>query len=175
SPRRLEGEAIRDAMLLVSGQVNWEMGGPSYRPFREEKKLGAFEMYTEIDSNEPALNRRSVYRMSVVSAPSPLLDSFDCPNPNVKTPKRVVTTTALQALSLMNNAFVLRQARAFAGRVERESEPGREHQVRRAFRIALGRSPGREESRWSEDLVGEHGLSSLCWGLFNTSEFLYVN
>ncbi|MDE2928031.1 MAG: DUF1553 domain-containing protein [Acidobacteriota bacterium] len=175
APRRLEGEAIRDAMLLASGQVNWEMGGPSFRPFRSEEKPGAFEMYTQVDADEPALNRRSVYRMSVVSAPSPLLDSFDCPNPNVKTPKRVVTTTALQALSLMNNAFVLRQARAFAGRVERESESGREHQVRRAFRIALGRSPGREESRWSEDLVGEHGLSSLCWGLFNTSEFLYVN
>ena len=175
SPRRLEGEAIRDAMLVVSGQINWEMGGASFRPFQEEKKLNAFEMYTPVDSDEPVLNRRTVYRMNVASAASPLLDSFDCPNPNVKTPKRVVTTTALQALSLMNNAFVLRQARAFADRIEREAESDREKHVRRAFQIALGRSPGREESKWSEDLVGEHGLSSLCWGLFNTSEFLYVN
>ncbi len=175
SPRRLEGEAIRDAMLVVSGQINWQMGGASFRPFQEEKKFNSFEMYTPVDSNEPAFNRRTVYRMNVASAASPLLDSFDCPNPNVKTPKRVVTTTALQALSLMNNAFVLRQARAFASRIEREVESDREHHVRRAFEIALGRTPGREELAWSEDLAAEHGLSSLCWGLFNTSEFLYVN
>ena len=175
SSRRLEGEAIRDAMLVVSGQINWEMGGASFRPFQEEEKFNAFEMYTPIDSGEPAFNRRTVYRMNVASAASPLLDSFDCPNPNVKTPKRVVTTTALQALSLMNNAFVLRQARAFADRIESESESDRKHHVRRAFEIALGRTPGREEMAWSEDLVAEHGLSSLCWGLFNTSEFLYLN
>ncbi len=175
SPRRLEGEAIRDAMLVVSGQINWGMGGPSFRPFQEEEKFNAFEMYTPVDSGEPAFNRRTVYRMNVASAASPLLDSFDCPNPNVKTPKRVVTTTALQALSLMNNAFVLRQARAFADRIESEVESDRKHQVRRAFEIALGRTPGREEMAWSEDLVGKHGLSSLCWGLFNTSEFLYLN
>ena len=175
SPRRLEGEAIRDAMLLVSGQINWEMGGASFRPFQEEEKFNAFEMYTPVDSDKPAHNRRTVYRMNVASAASPLLDSFDCPNPNVKTPKRVVTTTALQALSLMNNAFVLRQARAFADRIEREVESDRERHIRRAFEIALGRTPGQKEMAWSEDLVGEHGLSSLCWGLFNTSEFLYLN
>ena len=175
SPRRLEGEAIRDAMLVASGEINWQMGGASFRPFQEEKKFNTFEMYTPVDSDEPAFNRRTVYRMNVASAASPLLDSFDCPNPNVKTPKRVVTTTALQALSLMNNAFVLRQARAFAERIERDVESDREHRVRRAFEIALGRTPGPEEMAWSEDLAAEHGLSSLCWGLFNTSEFLYVN
>ncbi len=174
SPRRLEGEAIRDAMLHVSGVMNEKMGGPSFRPFTTERQ-GSLEIYTTIDADQPDFNRRTVYRMNVSSASSPLLDSFDCPNPSVKAPKRVVTTTPLQALSLMNNAFVLRQAEAFARRVEHEAGKEVRHRIERAFELSLGRAPEPREREWSEGLVRDQGLTSLCWGLFNTSEFLYVN
>ena len=174
SPRRLEGEAIRDAMLRVSGVMNETMGGPSFRPFTTERQ-GSLEIYTTIDADQPDFNRRTVYRMNVSSASSPLLDSLDCPNPSVKAPKRVVTTTPLQALSLMNNAFVLRQAEAFARRVEREAGEEVRHRIERAFELSLGRAPEPREREWSAGLVRDQGLTSLCWGLFNTSEFLYVN
>ena len=174
SPRRLEGEAVRDAMLHVSGVMNGTIGGPSFRPFTTERQ-GSLEIYTTIDADQPDFNRRTVYRMNVSSASSPLLDSLDCPNPSVKAPKRVVTTTPLQALSLMNNAFVLRQAEAFAHRVEREAGKEVRHRIERAFELSLGRAPEPREWEWSAGLVRDQGLTSLCWGLFNTSEFLYVN
>ena len=173
-PRRLEGEAVRDAMLSASGLLNEEMGGPSFRPFTMER-TGTLEHYTMIDSDDPAFNRRTVYRMNVSSASSPLLDSLDCPNPSLKAPDRGVTTTALQALSLMNNAFVVRQANAFADRVEGEAGGDLGGCIRRAFALALGRAPRPDELAWSEDLVEKQGLTGLCWGLFNTSEFLYLN
>ena len=102
-----------------------------------------------------------------------MLDSLDCPVPSVKTPKRSSTTTALQALSLMNNAFVDRQANAFAERVSSQW-PDLEARVQQAFWLALGRAPEEDERTQSVALVKQQGMKALCWGLFNTSEFLYV-
>ena len=174
SPKRLEGEAVRDSMLLVSGKINWTMGGPSFRPF-ETKRIGSLEHYHRIDSGDAEFQRRTIYRMNINSGTDPMLDSLDCPIPAVKTPQRVVTTTALQALSLMNNAFAVRQAKAFAERVAAEAGADEGKRIQRAFQLALGRPPAADEVKWSQSLVRENGLESLCWGLFNSSEFLYAN
>src|SRR5262249_17339895 len=122
----------------------------------------------------PEYNRRTVYRINVNSAKSPLLDAFDCPNPSTKTPRRGVTTTPLQALGLMNNSFVLRQAHHFAERVEKEAGKDAGAQANRAYRRALGRPPTKAEAGRAAALAKEHGLESLCWVLLNASEFLYV-
>ncbi|HKB35188.1 MAG TPA: DUF1549 domain-containing protein, partial [Gemmataceae bacterium] len=119
APRRLEGEAVRDAMLSASGELNRTIGGPSFRPFTVTIFNSHF--YTLTDPPGTEYNRRTVYRMNVNSAKSPLLDAFDCPDPSVKTPRRSTTTTPLQALALMNNSFVQRQAKHFAARVQREA------------------------------------------------------
>ncbi len=174
SPQRLEGEAVRDAMLTASGTLNEKAGGPSFRPFTSEKK-GSLEIYSLIDSADPELNRRTVYRMNVNSAGSPMLDALDCPLPSVKTPRRATTTTALQALSLMNSAFVVRQSKAFAARVSSDAGSDPQARIDRAFQIALGRPPSSEERAWSQSLLAEHGLQALCWGLFNATEFVYVH
>ena len=108
--------------------------------------------------------------MNVQSAKSPLMDTLDCPDPSTKTPKRSVTTTALQALALMNNSFVLRQAKRFAERVAAESGDG----VTRAYRLALSRPPTESEVASARTLVAKNGIESLCWALLNSSEFLYV-
>ena len=102
-----------------------------------------------------------------------MLESLDCPLPAVRTPKRSVTTTSLQALSLMNNEFVQHRSVSFASRLERESAV-RDARVERAFLLALGRRPSADEVASSRALVDTHGLRALCWGLLNTSEFLYV-
>jgi len=143
-PRRLEGEIVRDAMLAVSGQLNLEAGGPSFRPF-DALKFPA-NAYVPADKLGPEFNRRTVYRMNVNSGKDPLLDAFDCPDPSVKTPRRGVTTTPLQALALMNNSFVQRQADHLAERAMTESNQNLSAAVQTAYRLALGRSATRSEA-----------------------------
>lgn len=171
-PRRLEAESIRDAMLQTSGNLNARMGGPGFRPFT----LTVFgsNLYTLTDPVSPEFDRRTIYRININSAKSPLLDALDCPDPSVKAPKRAVTTTPLQALGLMNNTFVLRQAKGLAARASREAGAELGLQVDRAYRLALGRGPTSAERDRSISLASRHGLSEVCWVLFNTSEFLYV-
>ncbi len=170
--RRLEAEAIRDAMLQASGQLNTRMAGPSFRPF----KLTVFNsnFYELNDPVGPEFNRRTVYRININSAKDPLLETLDCPDPSVKTPKRAVTTTPLQALGLMNDSFVLRQARGMADRVVAECGPDVGKQVDRAYRLALGRPPTDREVQRARDLLDKAGLESLAWVLMNSSEFLYI-
>jgi hypothetical protein len=171
-PRRLEGEAVRDAMLAVSGQLNPQMAGPSFRPFTVEV-FGSY-FYKLTDPGTPEFNRRTVYRINVNSARSPLLESLDCPEPAVKTPKRGLTTTPLQALALMNNSFVQRQARCFAERITREAGSDPAVQVKYAYHLAFGRPLTAQEEKRAVIFAREHGIESLCWALLNANEFLYV-
>jgi len=171
-PRRLEAEAVRDAVLTVSGQINLDAGGPSFRPF-DAMKFPA-NAYVPADKLGPEFNRRTVYRMNVNSGKEPLLDAFDCPDPSVKTPRRGVTTTPLQALGLMNNSFVQRQAAHLAERSLRESGNDLSKAVRTAYRLALGRAPTREESKRAMAAAKNRSLTNVCWALLNSTEFIYV-
>jgi hypothetical protein len=170
--RRLEAEAVRDAILAVSGELNLAVGGPSFRPF-DVLKFPA-STYQPADKIGPDYNRRTVYRMNVNSGKEPLLDALDCPDPAVRTPRRGVTTTPLQALGLMNNAFVQRQAGHLAARALRESDGDLARAVALAHRLTLGRDPTPEENRRALAAARERGLESVCWALLNATEFLYV-
>jgi hypothetical protein len=174
TPRRLEGETIRDAMLHVSGALNPKMDGPSFRPFNATTPGGSYVKYEPKDSDDPAMQRRTVYRMNVSTGGEPMLEALDCPVPSVKTPKRAITTTPLQALSLMNGAFASRMAKTFAARVRNEAGANVDAQVDRAFRLALARRPTEQELASSRALVEQQQLETLCWGLFNATEFLQV-
>jgi len=170
--RRLEAEAVRDAMLSVSGQLNPQPGGPGFRPFKVT--VSGSHFYELIDPEGTDFNRRSVYRMNIQSGKDPLLDSLDCPDPSTKTPARSVTTTPIQSLGLMNNAFVQRQCRFFARRLASEGGSDPSGQVKLAYRLAYARDPRRDELKQSIELARAHGMESLCWVLLNSSEFLYV-
>jgi hypothetical protein len=172
APRRLEAEAVRDAMLAASGKLNREAGGPSARPFRVETFNSAF--YIPFDEDRPEFNRRSVYRMNVTSSRDPVLDVLDCPDPSVKTPRRNATTTPLQALTLMNSPFADRMAGSFAERVRREAGQEAKDQVALAYRLAFGRPPTAAERERAVKVVGDAGLKPVCWALLNASEFVYV-
>src|SRR5262249_16407742 len=74
APRRLEAEAVRDAMLASAGRLNDAVGGPSFRPFTVTVFNSHF--YTLTDPDEPEYNRRTLYRINVESAKSPLLEAF---------------------------------------------------------------------------------------------------
>ena len=172
APRRLEAEAVRDAMLAISGQLNPQVGGPGYRPFKIESFNSAF--YNLIDVDTPDFNRRSVYRINVNSAKDPLLDVLDCPDPSVKTPRRLTTTTPLQALTLMNNSFVQRQSRVFAERIKKEAGDDVNAQIALAYRYALARKPTPAELERMAVVVKENGLRAACWAFLNSSEFVYT-
>jgi len=110
----------------------------------------------------------------VNSCMDPLLDAFDCPDPSVKTPKRGMTTTPLQALELMNNSFVLRQARMLGERSLAACNQEVSAAIPMIYRLALGRRPTAEEALRAEKVAQERGLTSLCWALLNSTEFVYV-
>lgn len=172
TPRRLEAEAVRDAMLAVGGNLNLQEGGPSFRPFTTSEYGATF--YHLFDKGDPEYNRRTIYRMNINSGKDPMLDAFDCPDPSVKTPRRGVTTTPLQALSLMNGSFVQRQAAGLAARAAAIGRSDVGASVDAAYRIALGRPATPVERKRGEEAARRRGLSSVCWALLNTTEFVYV-
>jgi len=122
----------------------------------------------------PEFNRRTVYCMNVNSGKEPLLDAFDCPDPSVKTPRRGVTTTPLQALALMNNSFVQRQAEKLAARVMAETRENLPEAIGAAYRHALGRDATRDELNRGTLAAKKRGLPHVCWALLNSTEFVYV-
>lgn len=171
--RRLEGESVRDSVLAVSGKLNRQQGGPPFEDFVYVEKYAP--VYQYIVADRPDLWRRTVYQFTVRSVPNPWLETLDCPNPSVQTPARNRTTTALQALALLNNPFVLQQSVYFAERLQTEAPDGADQQVRLAYRLAFAREASDQEVTEAVDFVARHDLAELCHMLFNASEFVYVD
>ena len=175
--RRLEGEEVRDAMLAVSGALNPQLGGPSYR----DMQVGGGVMGTNAEftdpTNEfsPATCRRTIYRLWARSGNLPMLESLDCPDPSVMAPQRTETITPIQAMSLLNNVRVEKCSHEFAARVRNSASDEPAAQVDLAYRLALARPPTTEEVQLAEDFIAEHGLAQFCLVLFNLNEFLYVH
>src|ERR1700685_1122410 len=119
SRQRLDAESLRDAILAVSGKLDLTMGGPSVEQFFFKDDHSPVYDYSRFDPDAPANFRRSVYRCLVRSVPDPLMERFDCPDISMVTAKRTTTITAIQALALLNNPFVLKQAQHLADRVEK--------------------------------------------------------
>jgi hypothetical protein len=174
APRRLEAEAVRDAMLAVAGQLNRQLGGPSVMDFRPFE-FKTTQYYEPLDPAGHHFNRRSIYRMWARGGKHPLLDTFDCPDPSTATPRRGTTTTPLQALALLNNSLTLRMADHFAERLEKDRPGDSSHQIDRAFQWAYGRRPVPEEAKSADAFVNQHGLPAFCRVLLNTNGFLYVD
>ena len=107
--------------------------------------------YWDNQRDGPAVWRRSVYVYRRRSLGFPFFDTFDLPDQNQTAAARNVSTVATQALTLMNNAFVLRQAELFADRLERAEPHDLDKQVDLAYRIALTRPPTATRSKRSPD------------------------
>jgi hypothetical protein len=174
SPMRLEAEVVRDSILSVSGQLNGAMAGSGFKDFKVSIR-GATYTYEPMDAVGSEFQRRSIYRTWPRSGRNALLDAFDCPDPSTATHKRAVTTTPLQALTLLNNAFVLRMADALAQRLQAEAGNDVRDQIIRAYRLAYGRTPSEAEMTEVRPMVERHGLFVLCRALFSSNEFVYVD
>ena len=160
NPRRLDAETLRDTVLAVSGKLNLARGGPGYRDFNYTEAYAPIYQY--ITPDKPELLRRSIYRFVVRTTPHQFMTTLDCPDPANFTPARAQTTTALQALTLSNNEFMLQQARHLA---ERAKTP------ERVFQLCFQRNPTPDELSAAKTL----DLFSLCRMLLNTNEFVYVD
>ncbi len=172
--RRLEAEALRDAVLAVSGKLNLHLtGGPGFTDFNYTE--GYAPVYEHITADKPELWRRSIYRFVTRSTPQRFLTTLDCPDPANLTPTRLTTTTALQSLALFNNDFVLRQARHFAKRLRQEAGDDTAAQVRGAYQLAFARGPDAEELRPAITFIEAGDLFAFCRSILNSNEFVYVD
>jgi hypothetical protein len=167
---RLDAEAVRDSVLSLAGKLDLTMGGPAARWFAFKDDHSPVYDYARFDPDAPGAHRRSIYRFIVRSVPDPFMERLDCPDPSVLTPKRSTTLTAIQALAMMNNPFVVRMSEHFADRLRKK---GTLHgQIVEALNLTFGRS---EDTDAYERYAQEYGLENLCRILFNTNEFLFVD
>ncbi len=171
-PRRLEAEPIRDSILSTSGVLNLTMGGPGYSPFAPNDNY--VRVYAPKEEFGSADWRRMVFQEKPRSRQDGTFGEFDCPDATQVVGRRNVSTTALQALNLLNASFMMQQAELFSQRLEREAKTPAD-QVRRAFWLAFGREPDNDELKAAESLVHDQGLMIFCRALYNSNEFLYVN
>jgi Protein of unknown function (DUF1553)/Protein of unknown function (DUF1549)/Planctomycete cytochrome C len=173
--QRLDAESVRDAVLAVSGQLRSRTGGPGFELFRFKDDHSPVYDHTALEKiHSPHGWRRTVYRFAVRSVPNPFLDCLDCADPNLNTPVRNITLTALQALALLNDPFMVKQAELFADRLQRESAE-RAGQIERAYRLAFGRPPTAAERDLVQGYAREHGLANACRLLFNANEFAFID
>lgn len=201
--RRLEGEALRDAMLSVSGQLNPKAGGPSVYP-ELPTELGKAGGKWPVSADVGERNRASIYVFVKRNLRYPLFDTFDAPDRNVTCARRHISTTAPQALMLLNSKITLDFARAFATRALAESrDPAAV--IDRTYGLALGRRPDAEERRRMADFLQRQtellrprlsdknpplrptaapadcdpaygaAVVDLCHSILNLNEFMYVD
>jgi mono/diheme cytochrome c family protein len=172
---RMDAESIRDGVLAVSGKMNWRMGGPGFELFRFKPDESPGYDHSALEKiNDPRGWRRAVYRFAVRSVPNPFLECLDCADPNINTPVRNTTLTALQALALLNDPFMVKQAGFFAERLQtlKGDVPG---QIEVAYRLAFGRLPRPQEKEAMAGYAKKHGLANACRLLFNANEFVFID
>ena len=173
--RRLEAEAVRDAVLAVAGKLDSSMGGPSFQDFVIERpEHSPHYEYHLFDPDDPKSHRRSIYRFLVRSQPQPFMTTLDCADPSLRVDKRNESLSALQALATLNNGFMVAMSRHFAERIAKETDDA-EQQVNGMFRLALARPPTAAERAALVEYVRQHGLANGCRLVLNLNEFAFVD
>lgn len=188
--RRLESEALRDAMLVVSGKLDALMGGP---PIAVEGSAdGRFDIKMKGLPTPTSHHRRSLYLLARRNYHPTFAAAFDQPFMNTNCPCRPSSAVVLQSLAMMNDPFVLEQARYLAERVDRL--PGADSLDKKfdgAFRLVLSRppTPGQlglcrelyrkqlghpDLAKLPADEARREALGHLCHMLLSANEFLYV-
>jgi hypothetical protein len=174
-----QAEEIRDAVLQVSGNLNFKMGGmPAVPPLESEELFGIIgrpenAWMVSPDSNEH--RRRSIYLLRRRTFQQPMMEAFDAPDGVLSCSRRNESTTAPQSLALLNSRFMMRQAEVAASAVETAEQ---------AFEQILGRAPSNSEKAAASEFLERQSarlgsrraaLAEVTRSLMNTNEFLYVD
>ena len=171
--KRMDAETIRDSVLFHASNLDLQStGGPGFA-LQKKGDAGSY-IYKALDNDGPDVWKRAVYRFSVRGGERIMMDSFDCPDPAVATPQRSVSNTPVQALTLLNNDFVLGQAAAIARRVEREAGSALAAKIHRLYELLYGRAPNAREQTLGTEFIAKSNLALYARALLNTNEFLYV-
>ncbi|MFM7866092.1 MAG: DUF1553 domain-containing protein, partial [Planctomycetaceae bacterium] len=162
TPRRLEAEAIRDAILTANGQLDLTSGGSAGDDF--------------------TIRRRSLYVQTARWQRDSYANLFDAANPDSSTEKRVTSTVAPQALLLLNHPWMQDQARHFAERIVREVPEGDAARIERAYQLLFGRKPRDAELTVAQTIlqgadpaVANAGWVDLAHVLLCSNEFIYID
>jgi len=173
---RLDAESIRDAVLRISGKLDLTPGGPSVKQFVQSPGIHVTPVvdYLSFDVDRHENFRRSVYRFIFRTLPDPFMETLDCADASQLTPVRSASVTALQALTMLNNRFIVRQSEHIAARLERFSPdlPGR---IGTAYELILGRPANAHEVELVSEYATRHGLANAVRMLLNSNEFMFVN
>ena len=175
--QRLEGEAVHDAMLAVTGEMNPRMFGVSARP---KLPAGISSYAWKADAKPEDQNRRSIYVFAKRNLRYPLFDAFDLPDMHNSCARRAVTTTAPQALSLLDGEFALERARRF-GDLAPHYLSDDAALAARAYQTAWGRPAADDEVKLAVKFIAsqtaalhlrEAAIADLCHALLNSNEFV---
>jgi hypothetical protein len=173
--QRLDAEVVRDSILTASGGLNLTIGGPPvFPPLPKELMTEANHGIWKDQADGPDVWRRSVYVYRKRGLAFPMFQAFDLPEQNVTSAARYVSTVPTQALTLLNDAFVLRHAGMFADRVKREAGDDPARQIDLAYRIALTRPPTQTELAIALEATRTGSLVDFTHVLLNVNEFVYA-
>jgi Protein of unknown function (DUF1553)/Protein of unknown function (DUF1549)/Planctomycete cytochrome C len=176
--RRLDAEIVRDSILTASGGINLTIGGPPVFPHLPRELLTSVSHgIWKNEEDGPGVWRRSVYVYRKRGLAFPMFQVFDLPEQNVTAGARNVSTVPTQALTLLNDGFVLDQAQMFADRVRAEAGEDPAKQIDLAYRIGLTRPPSQAELKLALDLLdatSRRSLVDLTHVLLNLNEFVYI-
>lgn len=182
--KRLEAEAIRDAILAVSGRLDDTMYGPSVATF-----LTPFMEGRGRPGGGPVdgAGRRSIYLSVRRNFLNPMFQAFDFPTPFSSVGLRTNSNVPAQALSLMNGEFVRGQAQLWAERIVKDGSKDQAKRIEQLYEVAYARKPTATESLAAAEFLFEqqelYGAKSsddvrpwadLCHVLFNVKEFIYI-
>jgi hypothetical protein len=182
SKRRLEAEAIRDAMLVASGELDAARPvGSLVAKVIGDRPISLIGLDARLPTDLDGSRHRSVYLPVIRDRLPDVLDLFDFAEPSLVTGDRETTNVPVQALYLMNSPFVQARAKSLANRLLRESD-STEQRIRRAYLLCLGRAPDRDETQLVTEFFGENGqvsgqsvdgqqLAGYCQALLLTAEF----
>jgi hypothetical protein len=175
--RRLEGEALHDAMLAVSGELNHRMHGPSCKPKLPE---GISKYAWKADAKPEEQQRRSIYILAKRNMRYPMFDTFDLPDQHNSCARRSQTTTAPQALLMLNGEFARERAEQWAAELASTHGNDDRQFVQAAIQAAWGRLASEAEielaTRFLQKQQGSSASrSELCHVLLISNEFLYVD
>jgi hypothetical protein len=172
--QRLDAEVVRDSILAAAGSLNLAVGGPPvFPPLQKGLMTEANHGIWKTEEDGPGVWRRSVYIYRKRGLAFPMFQVFDLPEQNTTAAARYVSTVPTQALTLLNNDFVLRQAQLFADRIRGIAGADPAAQIDLAYRLALTRPPTPTELAAALDVVTAHSLVDLTDVLFNVNEFVY--
>lgn len=188
--RRLDAEALRDAILFTSGQLNPVMFGPGARARPGDVALAPEAARSPLAVREgPQQWRRSIYLAVSRTNPSVMLESFDAPPPACPCDKRTSTTVPTQALLLMNAPFMIEQAEHLAQRIKKDVGADPAKQIDRLYQMCLGRSPNDKEKERAINFLNNPNvrvrtgrpktddpgaLADLAHVVLNLNEFIYI-